>query len=164
MSLCTFCSFASFQASASATNFRNSSILLLIASYHTSQSAALTQKLLLKNLQNGLTWKCWYNLARSWSSTPFLCQTKHKFPVAWYFSWSYVKTHFSCVKSNILRKYYVIMFTLENSLLRRSIPHRPLGPPSDKACWKCRNTGAHANVDILERESMHVRARTHRDA
>ena len=47
---------------------------------------------------------------------------------------SYVKMHFSYVKSSILRncsnilcKSYVLMFTLENSLLRRSIEPRPAG-------------------------------------
>ena len=49
---------------------------------------------------------------------------------------SYVKMHFSYVKSkillkwlNILRKFYVAMFTPEHSLLRRSIPLQPSGQP-----------------------------------
>ena len=41
--------------------------------------------------------------------------------------------HFSYVKSNILRKYYVTMFTPEHSLLRRSIPLLPPGQPSHQA-------------------------------
>ena len=49
---------------------------------------------------------------------------------------SYVKMHFFYVKSNnlrkwsnILRKLYVTMFIPEHSLLRRSIPFGPPGPP-----------------------------------
>ena len=49
---------------------------------------------------------------------------------------SYVKMHFSYVKSkilltwlNILRKFYVAMFTPEHSLLWRSIPLQPSGQP-----------------------------------
>ena len=42
----------------------------------------------------------------------------------------YVKSNMLCKWSNILRKYYVTMFTPEHSLLKRSIPLRPPGPPS----------------------------------
>ena len=51
---------------------------------------------------------------------------------------SYIKMHFSYVKSkilsmwlNILLKFYVTMFSPEHSLLLRSIPLRPPGPPPD---------------------------------
>ena len=53
---------------------------------------------------------------------------------------SYVKMHFFYVKSNILRKwlnilrkFYVTMLTPKHSLLRRSIPLRPPGPPPHPA-------------------------------
>ena len=41
----------------------------------------------------------------------------------------YVKSNILRKWSNILRKFYVTMFTPEHSLLRRSIPFGPPGPP-----------------------------------
>ena len=45
----------------------------------------------------------------------------------------YVKSNIVCKWLNILRKFYVIMFTPEHSLLQRSIPLRPPGPPPHPA-------------------------------
>ena len=40
----------------------------------------------------------------------------------------HVKSNILCKRSNILRKFYVTMFTPEHSLFRRSIPLLPPGP------------------------------------
>ena len=45
----------------------------------------------------------------------------------------YAKSNILCKWSNILRNFYVTMFTPEHSLLRRSIPLRPPGPPPHPA-------------------------------
>ena len=53
---------------------------------------------------------------------------------------SYVKSNVLCKWLNILRKWYVIVFTPENSLLQRSILLWPPGPPphpTQPANWPC---------------------------
>ena len=50
----------------------------------------------------------------------------------------YVKSNILCKWSNILRKFYVTLFTSEHSLLQRSIPLQPPCPPTHPASLQTR--------------------------